>query len=61
MLAGIFGLEVSEMHPNKHLPRELVSQGVTRGLRGRETTTVRQERQDLSALLVNLLDGFDGI
>lgn len=42
-------------------PRELVTQRVSRALGGRETSAVRQERKDLSALLVDLVDGLDGI
>lgn len=43
------------------LPRELVSQWVSRALGSRETSAVGQEREDLSSLLVDLLNGLDGV
>ena len=45
----------------KRVPRELVAERVTGALRGRQTTTVRQERGDLSTLVVDLLDGLDSV
>lgn len=42
-------------------PGELVAERVTRSLGGGQTTAVREERGDLASLLVNLLDGLDGV
>lgn len=42
-------------------PRELVAQRVARVLGCGETTAVRQERSDLAALLVDLIDGLDSV
>lgn len=42
-------------------PRELVAKRVVGILGGRKTTTVRKERGDLTLLLVDLLDGLDGV
>ena len=42
-------------------PRELVSQRVTRVLGGGEATAVREERNDLSALGVDLVDHLDSV
>lgn len=42
-------------------PGELVAQGVIRSLGGRKATAVAEEALDLSAGLVNLVNGLDGV
>ncbi|KAH3669334.1 hypothetical protein OGAPHI_001455 [Ogataea philodendri] len=57
----VSGLVSQSKQDTSRRPRELVSQWIVGILRSRQTTTVRQERGDLTAGLVDLVDGLDGI